>query len=175
MPIGRGLRIAAGVILTACTAAAAAQGVTLEQALEKVRLALASIPYVRHADLIGDESGARYRAARDFIREQQCLARTANPLLALPASLGVRGTLVPSQTPPVAETFELPFRIASLADLPNEYLKDADGVDQRQNHQLLDARVKSLVASFDQSKCRRGGDDRASTPRSRPVFVAPTF
>ena len=174
--MGRGL-VAASVMLGAFSAPAAAQSVTLDQALEKMRAALASIPHVSHTDLVSDETGPRYRAARDFIREQQCQARSANPLLALalPASLRLRGTLDSTQTPRVAETFELPLRLAALADLPNEYSKHAEGSQQPQNHALLTARVASLMESFELSKCRASGDDRASTPRNRFIFIAPTF
>jgi hypothetical protein len=175
----------AAVMLTVCGRSATAQSTSIAEALQKLNATLATIPYVNESDLMSDESGPRYRAARDFIRERQCHSRTANPLVALaqPATLNLRGSLDPGRTPQISDSFELPIRVTALTELPMEYLRNtklmpnADPVkvttELRQNYDKLNARVSSLVNSFEISRCPLGGSERRSLPYQE-FFIVPT-
>lgn len=114
----------------------------LQETVQSINASLASVPHVNESDLLGDESGHRYRVSASFIRDKQCSSGSANPmiLVARPVKINLRGsieesgTIVFSDVAP-AETaggakpsqkygFEVPLRVSAVADLPNEYLKE---------------------------------------------------
>jgi hypothetical protein len=171
-----------------------AQSVTLEQAVARLHATLASIPHLNESDLLSDEAGTRYAAARQYILDRQCLSRNANPLLAIavPVNLNLRGTL-DSGTPPVmTNSFELSLRVASLSELPNEYLKGSVGlmnsrslpeeVNARLKKEIpetrkrLEDRVAILLNGFDARNCPARGSREISRERGLLfIFVAPTY
>ncbi len=119
------------------------QTVTLEQAMQRIDAGLATTPPLSESDLLSDERGHHYQAARNSIRDKQCSSGTANPLLqiSLPIKINLKGSVEPNGSVRIlglsdpeanqsatqsseAGTFDIPLRFSRLADLPNEYLKE---------------------------------------------------
>ncbi len=116
---------------------------TPEEAVESLNSGLAKLRTLNEADLLSDEGSSRFAATRKFIRERQCAAGTANPLLfvSLPSKVTLTGRLDPSggitvsgvssgeTSAPVKTTsqdaFAIPLRISSLTGFPNEYLRES--------------------------------------------------
>ena len=172
---------------------AGAQSVTLEQAVQRLHATLATIPHLNESDLLSDESGSRYAAARNFVLDRQCASRTANPLLAIaqPTGLSLRGALDSSQPPRVADSFELPLRVAALSEVPNEYLKDMVALmnarslpaevgaklnkEIPETYKTLVARTSGLINDYDFAKCRPGTRQEVARGRVPFIFIAPTY
>lgn len=114
---------------------------TLEDAVRNLNSVLQTIPHVNSSDLASDERGRRYGEAKSIVRERQCSAGSANPLLltSLPLDVRLTGNLagdgkiqfsgvsadnrVASTRLTLEKDIEVLLRISTLSDLPNEYLK----------------------------------------------------
>ena len=119
-----------------CSAGAA----TVEEAMQNVSASLARVPHLSDSDLLSDERGQRYEAAKRFIVEKQCSSGKANPLIltSLPLRLNLRGSLQGSgrvgisavdviqgeRHVPSGPSFDIPLRVSAVADVPKEYLKE---------------------------------------------------
>ncbi len=182
----------------------------IDEALQRVDISLARVQHLNHTDLLSEEGGARYLKARKFVREKQCDSGTANPLVltSLPVTASLKGTFADNgnisisgvtvnraEQPITAGSgrfIEIPLRISSLADLPQEYLKEMaslaetkglpDEVANRlrkelpQNHARLTARVQTLMNDFDPAFCPRPAARRFQAERYyNIIFVPPTF
>jgi hypothetical protein len=124
---------------------------------------LMEVGYLSDADLLSEEWSQQFQAARRFVRLRQCETRAPNPLVYISPPLG-GGTAAGS---------ELPLRVSSVANLPNEYLKemtslsDSPGMppemaaklrrDIPANYEKLSARVRVLIGEFDPRSCYRRG------------------
>jgi hypothetical protein len=130
-------------VLSACANLAARPPVPgAVQAVQNIDASLASVPHLNESDLLGDESSYRYQTSSRFIRDRQCAARTANPMLliARPVKINLRGSIEedgaivfsdvgPERAgsavkPGQQYGFEVPLQAAAVADLPREYLRE---------------------------------------------------
>jgi hypothetical protein len=144
--------------------------------LQKLDQRLTQAAYLSESDLLSDEAGPRYLAARAFIRTKQCAARNANPMVfvSLPVNMYIKATIGPSgaATASAADRdgpIELPLRVSTVSNFPNEYLKDMTTFLQTKglpeevekklrgelagNYDKLYARVQALLNSFDPRNC----------------------
>jgi hypothetical protein len=182
----------------------------IEEALQRVDISLARVQHLNHTDLLSEEGGARYLKARKFVREKQCDSGTANPLVmtSFPITASLKGTFADNGSVSISGVtvnrterpitagsgrfIEIPLRIASLADIPQEYLKEMaslaetrglpDEVANRlrtelpQNHARLTARVQTLMSDFDPAFCPGPTARRFQAERYHYIiFVPPTF
>jgi len=135
--------VVAAITLAACgSASTRPEGpATLEDAVRNLNSVLETIPHVNSSDLASDEQGRRYGEAKGIVRERQCSAKSANPLLltSLPVDVRLTGHLAGdgkielssvSADNRIASTrfapekgVEVLLRISTLSDLPNAYLK----------------------------------------------------
>ena len=182
----------------------AACAATPEDAVESLNSGLAKLRPLSEADLLSDEGGARFQATRKFIRERQCAAGTANPLVfvALPSKVNLNASVersggiaisgVTSGEPsaqveaPSKSAFAIPLRVSSLTGFPNEYLKESAALlDTRGLPNDLALRLQSdVAATYDKLNSRiqelvDGYDPRACPGSSFReaifIFVPPTF
>ncbi len=177
---------------------------TLQEAVQTLDSGLARVPYVSSSDLASEEQGRRYEAAARFVRNKQCSAGTANPLFltSLPLNLRLTGNLAGdgriefsaakegtgSSTRLAPEQgVEVLLRASTLADLPNEYLREMsalieakglpDEVVQRLKnevpgtYQKLTVRINKLVSDFDPNSC--GVSAQSKTPPRQAASRAP--
>lgn len=124
---------------------------------------LMEVGYLSDADLLSEEWSQQFQAARRFVRLRQCETRAPNPLVYISPALG-------GGTPAASE---LPLRVSTVANVPNEYLKDmtslrdAPGMPPElaeklrreipANYEKLSARVRVLIGEFDPRSCYRRG------------------
>ena len=177
---------------------------TLQDTVQNIDSGLVRIAYVSSSDLASEEKGQRYQAATRFVREKQCSSGTANPLFltSLPMNVRLTGSLAGDGRIEFAtaraegsgggQGVEVQLRASTLADLPNEYLREMsallqskglpDEVMQRLKkevpgtYQTLTARINKLVSEFDAKSCgasarptapsRVAAAPRAQTPRA---------
>ncbi len=173
---------------------------TLQEAVQNLDSGLLTIPYVSSSDLASEERGRRYEAATRFVRDKQCSAGTANPLFltSLPLNVRLTGSLAGdgriefsattvegtgrSTRPTSEQGVEVLLRASTLADLPNEYLREMSALLQAKGlpdeimqrlknevpgtYQTLTARITKLVSDFDAETCGRSA--RKTTP-SQPA------
>jgi hypothetical protein len=125
---------------------------------------LSDVSYLSDADLLSEEWSQQFQAARRFVRARQCEARAPNPLIHISPPLG-------SGAKTAAPGNELPLRVSTVANVPNEYLKDmtalaeAPGMPREMaerlrreipgNYDKLSARVRLLIGEFDPRGCYR--------------------
>jgi hypothetical protein len=152
---------------------------TLQDTVRNIDSGLVRIAYVSSSDLASDEKGRRYQAATRFVRDKQCSAGTANPLFltSLPLNVRLTGNLAAdgkidfsaAKSEGAGQGVEVLLRASTLADLPNEYLREMsallqskglpDEVMQRLKrevpgtYQTLTARINKLVSDFDPNSC----------------------
>jgi len=160
---------------------------TLQEAVQNLDSGLLRVPYVSSSDLASDERGRRYQAATRFVRDKQCSAGTANPLFltSLPMNVRLTGNLAGdgriefsattvegtgrSTRPTSEQGVEVLLRASTLADLPNEYLREMSALLQAKGlpdeimqrlkkevpgtYQTLTARINKLVSEFDPGTC----------------------
>jgi len=172
---------------------------TLQDTVRNIDSGLVRIPYVSSSDLASEERGQRYQAATRFVRDKQCSAGTANPLFltSLPLNVRLSGNLAgdgriefsaeraegPGRSKPASgQGVEVLLRASTLADLPNEYLREMSALIQSKGlpdeivqrlkkevpgtYQMLTARIGKLVSDFDPNTC--GVVARKTTP-SQPA------
>jgi hypothetical protein len=97
---------------------------------------LEDIRHVNPADLSGNPDSARYRTAQALIRQQQCAASIANPLLVVSPPMRITR----------AGTFDISLQVAPLADLAAHSTRDAA---------VVAARARQLIAAYDPAGCGR--------------------
>jgi hypothetical protein len=172
------------VAVIAALALAGCSGTTkrndsLQQAVQNVDSGLVRIAYVSSSDLASDEKGQRYQAAVRFVRDKQCSSGTANPLFltSLPMNVRLTGKVASdgridfstAKSEGAGQGVEVLLRASTLADLPNEYLREMsallqskglpDEVMQRLRkeipgiYQTLTVRINKLVNEFDPKSC----------------------
>lgn len=142
---------------------------TLQEAVRNLDAGLVSIPSVNNSDLVSEERGRRYEAARDFVRAKQCSARTANPLLltSLPLNVRLTGNLggdgriefsgaktegIVGSTRLVSDQgVEVLLRVSTLSDLPNEYLKEMSALLQAKGlpDEIMQKLKKEVPATYE--------------------------
>jgi len=184
---------------------------TLPEAVQNLNAGLSKVTLMSEADLLSDDQGYRFDAIRKIFRDKQCSSGVANPvlLIARPTKINLRGSFRerggakasdpapgepggPAKASP-ENSFEIPLRVSTIADLPNEYLKDMVALLETKglpaeileklkkeipgNYEKLTARVDKLVNDFDPAVCARLA--RQKKPRdtewSAIIFVPPTF
>lgn len=183
----------AAAVLTAGACSAEAQSVTLENAVQRLQATLATIPHLNEADLLSEESGPRYGAARSFVRERQCAARSANPLLpvAHPTGTSLRAAGDSVSEPGAASGFEFSLRVVALSDVPNLYLGNMSalasspglpaevGAQLKQGigeaYRSLISRISNLISDYDPAKCDGTTPREARARRTPFLFVVPTY
>ncbi len=137
---------------------------------------LVSVPYVNNSDLVSEERGRRYEAARDFVRAKQCAARSANPLLltSLPLNVRLTGNLgrdgriefsgaktegIVGSTRLVSDQgVEMMLRVSTLSELPNEYLKEMSALLQAKGlpDEIVQKLRKEVPATYEALTLRVG-------------------
>ncbi|HYL88428.1 MAG TPA: hypothetical protein VEU32_06635 [Burkholderiales bacterium] len=179
-----------------------ASAATPQEAAESLNAGLAKIRHLSEADLLSDESSPRFAATRQFIRERQCAAGSANPIVfvSLPSKVNLTGSVDSSGgitisgmssgetgaavKPTSPGAFAIPLRVSSLTAFPKEYLRDA----------LLDTRglpddlAKKLqgdaAATYEKLNARIQALVDGYDPRGCPerglgeawfIFIPPTF
>lgn len=121
---------------------------TLQEAVRDLDAGLVRIPHVNNSDLVSEEQGRRYEAARGFVRGKQCSAGSANPLIltSIPLNVRLTGNLAGdgkiefsgakaegvggSARLTSEQGVEVLLRISTLTDLPNEYLREMSALLQ---------------------------------------------
>lgn len=159
---------------------------TLQDTVQNLDAGLVRVPFVSSSDLASDEQGRRYQAAARFVRDKQCSAGTANPLFltSLPLNVRLQGNLAGDgriefsaeradgagrSKPASGQGVEVLLRASTLADLPNEYLREMSGLVQSKGlpdeivqrlkkeipgtYQKLTVRINKLVSDFDPGTC----------------------
>lgn len=209
----------AALALAGCAGRSAGPG-TLQETVQNLDSGLLRIPYVSSSDLASEEQGRRYEAAARFVRDKQCSAGTSNPLFltSLPVNVRLTGNLAgdgriefsaeraegASRSKPSSEQgVEVLLRASTLADLPNEYLREMSALIQAKGlpdevvqrlkkevpgtYQKLTVRINKLVSDFDPGTCGRVARQakpaappraqaaRAETPRPRQERSAGLF
>jgi hypothetical protein len=164
--------------ILACLSGLAASGSVFAQPDTRVAIPqgrLESAAYLSESDLLSEEWSAQFQAARRFVRARQCAARTPNPLIyiAPPLGAGARGEAAEGR--PVSQRagsgLDLPLRVSTVANFPNEYLRDITALAQtpgvpsalaeklqleiQPNYEKLSARVRLLIGEFDPRSCTR--------------------
>ncbi len=181
-----------------------ASAATPQEAAESLNAGLAKIRHLSEAELLSDEGSPRFAATRQFIRERQCAAGTANPMVfvSLPSKVNLTGSVDPSggitisgvstgetSAPvkaPSQSAFAIPLRVSSLTGFPNEYLKESAALlDTRGMPNDLALKLQSnLAANYEKLTSRiqelvNGYDPRACAGSSFReaifIFVPPTF
>jgi hypothetical protein len=211
MPRYRHVVMLGALILSGWPGVLRPQTMTLEQAMQRINAGLGTTPRLSESDLLSDERGHHYQAARNSIRDKQCSSGTANPLLqiSLPIKINLKGSVEPNGSVRIfgpsnpeadqsarqsseAATFDIPVRFSTLADLPNEYLKERvalvetkglpDEVAKKlrkeipEAYEKLSARVLNLMNTFDPWSCRRPVRARWGSEKDAWIpFIAPTF
>lgn len=183
----------AAAVLTAGARSAEAQPVPAEQAVQRLQATLATIPHLNEADLLSEETGPRYGAARSFIRERQCAARSANPLLpvAHPTGTSLRAAGDSVAQPSAASGFEFSLRVVALSDVPNLYLGDMSALAEARGlpaelgaklkqeipgaYRTLVARTLRMIDEYNPAGCERVPHRDPRGPRPPFVFVVPTY
>ncbi len=183
---------------------------TIDEAIQRLDTSLTGVQHLTHADLLSEEGGARYSQARRFVHNKQCDSGTANPLVltSLPIKANLEGTLGDNgnisisgvmldgverpMTSSSGRLVEIPLRISTLADLPQEYLREMASLIETkglpaevanklknevpQHYARLTTRVQMLMNDFDPRFCPRSVGRGAQTERYRNIiFVPPTF
>lgn len=167
---------------------ASTRSTTLQQAVQNVDSGLVRIAYVSSSDLASDDKGQRYLAATRFVRDKQCSSGTANPmfLTSLPMNVRLSGNLAAdgridfstAKSEGAGQGVEVLLRASTLADLPNEYLREMSALLQSKGlpdevmnrlkkevpgtYQMLTVRINKLVSEFDPKSC--GVSARPATP-----------
>lgn len=136
---------------------------------------LESAAYLSESDLLSEEWSAQFQAARRFVRARQCASRTPNPLIYVAPPLGAGARAETGDGRPVSQRagsgLDLPLRVSTVANFPNEYLRDittlahtpgippavADKLrlEIQPNYDKLSARVRLLIGEFDPRNCAR--------------------
>lgn len=127
---------------------------------------LMEVGYLSDADLLSEEWSQQFQAARRFVRLRQCETRAPNPLVYLSPPLG-------SSAHGAAPGSDLPLRVSTVANVPNEYLKDMTSLSEAPgmppemaeklrreipaNYEKLSVRVRLLIGEFDPRGCYRRG------------------
>jgi len=159
------IRIKRLLLLLSAFACLAGHDSALSRAPEATRAPparLNDVGYLSDADLLSEEWSQQFQAARRFVRARQCETRAPNPLVYIAAPLGAGA--------PSAES-GLPLRVSTVANLPNEYLKDmttlaeAPGMPPQMaerlrrempaNYDKLSARVRYLIGDYNPRNCQR--------------------
>jgi hypothetical protein len=151
------------VILAACAACAGSVHARSPDAASVMPGRLKEVGYLSDADLLSEEWSQQFQAARRLVRLRQCETRAPNPLVYISPPLGGGN----------AASGELPLRVSTVANVPNEYLKDmtslseAPGMppemaaklrrDLPANYEKLSARVRLLIGEYDPRNCYRRG------------------
>jgi hypothetical protein len=183
---------------------------TVHEAVQSINASLSKATLLNEADLLSEEHGYRFETVRKVFRDKQCAAAVANPvlLIARPTKISLRGTFDESGNVRLSESvtkgasttgnaisensFEVPLRVSTIADLPNEYLKDMTSLletkglpveiseklkkELPQNYEKLKARVARLVNDFNPTVCAKLVAQRApSSQSSAIIFVPPTY
>ena len=175
---------------------------TLQGAVQNIDSGLVRIAYVSSSDLASDDKGQRYQAAVRFVRDKQCSSGTANPLFltSLPMNVRLTGNVgsdgrIEFSTDKAqggsGKGVEVSLRASTLADLPNEYLREMSALLQSKGlpdevmnrlkkevpgtYQTLTVRINKLVNEFDPKTCgvsaqaapppRAAAAPRTSAPR----------
>lgn len=152
---------------------------TLQGAVRNIDSGLVRIAYVSSSDLASDDKGQRYQAATRFVREKQCSSGTANPLFltSLPMNVRLSGNIAAdgkvdfstAKSEGAGQGVEVLLRASTLADLPNEYLREMSALLQSKGlpdevmnrlkkevpgtYQTLTVRINKLVNEFDPKSC----------------------
>ena len=161
---------------------------TLQGAVQNIDSGLVRIAYVSSSDLASDDKGQRYQAAVRFVRDKQCSSGTANPLFltSLPMNVRLTGNVgsdgrIEFSTDKAqggsGKGVEVSLRASTLADLPNEYLREMSALLQSKGlpdevmnrlkkevpgtYQTLTVRINKLVNEFDPNAC--GVSTKAAT------------
>ena len=136
---------------------------------------LESAAYLSESDLLSEEWSAQFQAARRFVRARQCAARTPNPLIYIAPPLGAGANAETAEGRPVSQRagsgLDLPLRVSTVANFPNEYLRDIMALAQtpgippavaaklqseiQANYDKLSGRVRLLIGEFDPRNCTR--------------------
>lgn len=169
---------------------------TLQGAVRNIDSGLVRIAYVSSSDLASDDKGQRYQAAIRFVRDKQCSSGTANPLFltSLPMNVRLSGNLAAdgkidfstAKSESAGQGVEVLLRASTLADLPNEYLREMSALLQSKGlpdevmnrlkreipgtYQTLTVRINKLVNEFDPKTC--GVSAQANTPPKPAVASA---
>jgi hypothetical protein len=171
---------------------------TLQGAVRNVDSGLVRIAYVSSSDLASDDKGQRYQAAVRFVRDKQCSSGTSNPLFltSLPMNVRLSGNLAAdgkvdfstAKSEGAGQGVEVLLRASTLADLPNEYLREMSALLQSKGlpdevmnrlkkevpgtYQTLTVRINKLVNEFDPKSC--GVSAQVNTPpQSAQAKTAP--
>jgi hypothetical protein len=159
----------AAIVVFACLSVFAASGNAQSRKPDFAAVDEASgrlaVSYLSDADLLSEESSPQYHAARQLVRARQCATRTPNPLIYISTPLA--SDVV--RTAPVGREPELPMRVSTVANFPNEYLRDITTLTTRPgvppevaeelrrnikpNYEKLSARVRYLIADYDPRTC----------------------
>lgn len=158
------MRMKSLLLLLGALACSAGNDSALSRAPEAARPAparLSDVGYLSDADLLSEEWSQQFQAARRFVRARQCETRAANPLVYIAAPLGSGS----------APDGGLPLRVSTVANLPNEYLKDMTTLAEARgmppemadrlrhempaNYEKLSARVRYLIGEYHPRNCQR--------------------
>jgi hypothetical protein len=166
---------------------------SLQQTVQNVDSGLVRIAYVSSSDLASDDKGQRYQAAVRFVRDKQCSSGTANPLFltSLPMNVRLTGNVgsdgrIEFSTDKAqggsGKGVEVSLRASTLADLPNEYLREMSALLQSKGlpdevmnrlkreipgtYQTLTVRINKLVNEFDPNSC-----GTSARPATAPVVA----
>ena len=182
---------------------------TVEEAMHEIHGGLARIRHLNDSDVLSEELGPRYEATRKFIHDRQCSSGTANPLIltSLPMKLhltagldedgslkisGLSGEAARPEKSASGDTFEIPLRISTLSDFPNEYLKERIALlesrslpgevaeklkkEVPETYEKLTNRIEKLVNAFDPTTCAKPAKRKNATAGiGSIIFVPPTF
>jgi hypothetical protein len=175
-----------------------------DEAVESLNSGLARIRALSEADLLGDEFSPRFAETKKFIRERQCAAGTANPLVfvALPSKVNLTGSVDPSGGVSISgvttgethapvkaasqSAFAIPLRVTSLTGFPNEYLRESAALlDTRGMPNDLALKLQgNVAATYEKLNSRIRELVDSYDPRACPqpglreaifIFVPPTF
>jgi hypothetical protein len=158
---------AAFLLLTFVSALAAhAQPQDTRAAIPQGRLDSAA--YLSESDLLSEEWSAQFQAARRFVRARQCASNAPNPLIYVAPPLGATARAATAGT---RGELDLPLRVSTVSNFPNEYLRDITALAQtpgvppevaeklkreiQPNYEKLSGRVRLLIAEFDPRGCTR--------------------
>ena len=173
-------------VLFACVSALAAYGSAFARQPDDARVAiphgrLDRAAYLSESDLLSEEWSAQFQAARRFVRARQCASHTPNPLIYIAPPLGAGARAETGEGTPVSQRprdeLDLPLRVSTVANFPNEYLRDITTLAQtpglppavaaklqgeiQPNYDKLSGRVRLLIGEFDPRNCLRESTVRA--------------
>jgi len=171
-------------ILLACVSAFAASAFARQPDDARVAIPhgrLDSAAYLSESDLLSEEWSAQFQAARRFVRARQCASHTPNPLIYIAPPLGAGARAETGEGTPVSQRprgeLDLPLRVSTVANFPNEYLRDITTLAQtpglppavaaklqgeiQPNYDKLSGRVRLLIGEFDPRNCLRESTVRA--------------